>query len=77
MPISSRELDAVLRGEDRQVRVPGVEAGKRIRLEEIGLAVGVRAEVDARRVAAFERAIGLKRPRAGEQTPRGRKPAHR
>ena len=62
-----RELDAVLRGEDRQVRVPGIEPGKRVRLEEIGLAVGVRAEVDAGRVAAFERLIGVERPRAGKQ----------
>src|SRR5262245_829151 len=60
------EVDPVLGGEDRQVRVRGVEAGERIGLEEIRLALRIGAEIDPRRVAALKRPVSRKRPRACE-----------
>ena len=52
------------RGNDRQVRMGGVQSGQRIDLEELRLAAGILAQVDAAAIAAAERAPGRQRYRA-------------
>jgi hypothetical protein len=61
------EAPAVAPGDDAQVAVDRVEAGEGVDLDEVGLVVAVAADVDARDVAAAERAVGVE----GELADRG------
>src|SRR5467141_545161 len=54
-------LDARRLGDEHQVAPSGSEAGERVALEEVDLALLVNAEVDARHVAAAERDEALPR----------------
>ena len=47
-----------MRGQDRQIASARRQAGQRVDLQEAGLARGVAAQVDARRVPAVEGAVG-------------------
>src|SRR5262245_56671280 len=60
----SDEVDPVLCGKDRQVRMRGVEAGERICLEEMRLALRIGVEIDTRCVTALKRPVSRKRPQA-------------